>query len=185
MRIKPPRGHKSDFSFKLVVFSALAQLHFAGLDIEDSVMLAVVGKSISNSLSTNDRDGYSLGPYIMSPNPPRRRDTTAPIIRARALNHQAIQCSVLVEWVDFCRQNHPEDCPTHEIHSIDGFRVIDCEMRQVILAPELCEYVALSYVWGAMQTKAVLEHNILPDATHPVIEDAIVVTQRLGFRYLW
>jgi len=184
MRIYPPQRDGRDLRFSLVAFSALTQLRLSGLGIQDAVMLAVVGRSFANSLSEDDRHGYSLGPYIMSSAVPLVEVAT-PAIRGRALDPKIIDCSVIVDWVDFCRLNHSRRCPKMETHTIDGFRVIDCEMRQVVTAPECCEYIALSYVWGDSEAKDLLSRNIIPDLTHPVIEDSITVTMRLGFRYLW
>jgi hypothetical protein len=184
MRIYPSQKGSHDYRFNLVAFSALTQLRLSGLGILDKVMLAVVGRSTSKSLSEDDRLGYSLGPYILSSNIPKKADMT-PYIRGRSLNHERVDFTTLVDWVDFCRLYHPRRCPKHETHSIEGFRVIDCEMRQVIPAPDSCEYCAVSYVWGNTEAKTLLPNNIIPDMAHPVIEDSITVCMRLGFRYLW
>ncbi|KAK8048709.1 hypothetical protein PG994_010439 [Apiospora phragmitis] len=51
--------------------------------------------------------------------------------------------------------------PTMDIR----LRVIDCTTRQVVRAPDACQYVALSFPL--------------------VVQDSIAVTQKLGFRFLW
>ncbi|KAI1110085.1 heterokaryon incompatibility protein-domain-containing protein [Nemania sp. NC0429] len=52
---------------------------------------------------------------------------------------------------------------------------------------ELPEYVALSYVWGhgIDVSKVVLNGSKLPEPLPAVVEDAIVVVLKLGYRYLW
>ncbi|KAE8451755.1 hypothetical protein EG329_003212 [Mollisiaceae sp. DMI_Dod_QoI] len=59
-------------------------------------------------------------------------------------------------------------------------------------AGELGEYIALSYCWGEAQpaqtTKQTLDHKLeeIDESTLPQsIQDAIFVTRKLGYRYLW
>ncbi|PQE32253.1 heterokaryon incompatibility protein [Rutstroemia sp. NJR-2017a WRK4] len=79
----------------------------------------------------------------------------------------------------------------------EGFRVIDVERDKVVLAPENCQYVALSYVWGEMtRTSALMlrkgnvqqlaEDFSIPRSNLPAtIRDAMVVCAKIGKRYLW
>lgn len=69
---------------------------------------------------------------------------------------------------------------------VPGLLVIDCMSRKVVLADFRCNYVALSYVWGAPRCDEAgfdmdLSRRILPQT----VEDAMNVAQILGFRYLW
>jgi hypothetical protein len=61
---------------------------------------------------------------------------------------------------------------------VKKLRVIDVDALNVIAAPEKCEYVALSYVWGAHPVTA-------PRKFPSVVEDSFVVTKNLGYKYLW
>lgn len=77
----------------------------------------------------------------------------------------------------------------------NGLRVIDTKQRCIALAPLTCKYATLSYVWGTtskplqaktdniqtLSTPAYLNSNVLPQT----IEDAIVVCENIGIRYLW
>ncbi|KAF2818650.1 HET-domain-containing protein, partial [Ophiobolus disseminans] len=64
-------------------------------------------------------------------------------------------------------------------------RVIDVTQKRLILRPEGVPYLALSYVWGGGKQPHVLGLGALPIKLPLTIEDAIKVTQRLGFRCLW
>jgi hypothetical protein len=63
------------------------------------------------------------------------------------------------------------------------FKLIDCVTRTIV--PALNHpYVALSYVWG--QSSAAHGYvEVLPADLPHTVEDAITVTKKLGFRYLW
>lgn len=73
--------------------------------------------------------------------------------------------------------------------------LIYCHTRKVILAckkdellPGSYQFVALSYVWGQGAQSKQRERQSstqLPDICPRVIEDALVVTKKLGFSYLW
>lgn len=84
-------------------------------------------------------------------------------------------------WLEDCVSGHA-NC-TNEVDlqsSLRNLKVIDCFTRTIVGAPQACEYVALSYVWGTNQTVSSLDSE-LPQT----IEDAIKVVLALGRRYLW
>jgi hypothetical protein len=69
--------------------------------------------------------------------------------------------------------------------TLRGLRVIDCSTCKVIPAPRECKYVALSYVWGKpTEGKRDGEEEGLKTPP-PIIADAVVATQKLGYQYLW
>jgi len=74
-----------------------------------------------------------------------------------------------------------------------GFRVIDVTNR-CIVQKEQCDFVALSYVWGADTTMITYKDNIGERRCHSslsksrmpqTLEDAIQVCQHLQEQYLW
>lgn len=89
----------------------------------------------------------------------------------------------LSDWISFCSKNHGPTCPKTKggkgAKRISGFRLLDCETRSVMEASVNRAFVALSYVWGAPETAV----DSIP--WPPVVEDAIAVTKRLGYRYFW
>jgi hypothetical protein len=88
-------------------------------------------------------------------------------------------------WIEYCRANHKGYCKYQSSAfscTVPGFRLIDCETRQVALQTREVEYVALSYVWGSGSHAST---RSLPNPASRVIEDAMFATKKLGFRYLW
>jgi hypothetical protein len=55
---------------------------------------------------------------------------------------------------------------------------------EVVVAPQRCWYLALSYVWGNQKPSVVQIGEKLPSLPR-TIQDAITATLKLGFRYLW
>ena len=107
-------------------------------------------------------------------------------------------------WLSLCESRHPT-CRRRAGPSpspYDGFRVIDVNTRTLCEPAVDCSFVALSYVWGEDPfSKACTTGDgapllsdlirqidfdlLLPRMLPQTIEDAIVVTQNLGQRYLW
>ena len=64
--------------------------------------------------------------------------------------------------------------------------LLDCNSRKIDLCDERLEFLALSYVWGPVATFESVSKCGEPLAQLPrVVEDAILVTKALGYRYLW
>ncbi|PVH80359.1 HET-domain-containing protein [Cadophora sp. DSE1049] len=102
--------------------------------------------------------------------------------------------SQMVTWLEDCQKGH--ECSSKAHPSILPTRVLDISGSQPSLhvSPEneIGEYVALSYCWGGPQAvlttttniesnKQELSLNKLPTT----LQNAIQVTQNLGFSYLW
>ncbi|KAL1881259.1 hypothetical protein Daus18300_001111 [Diaporthe australafricana] len=69
---------------------------------------------------------------------------------------------------------------------VPGLLFLDCVSKKVVPANSRCEYVALSYVWGAPGCdeegfEMDLSRRVLPQT----VEDAMNVVRVMGFRYLW
>ena len=65
-------------------------------------------------------------------------------------------------------------------HHVHNLRVIDCHTGDLVLSNENDPYVALSYVWGNDSGTAQRS-----SAYPKTIQDAIFVTRKLGYRWLW
>lgn len=100
----------------------------------------------------------------------------------RKLDSGVIDYKILGRWLEYCKHHHLSACIQTFNSSISGLRVIDCSTEEVVAAPGDCtfHYVALSYVWGGTQTSG-KDQDDFP----ATIRDAITVTTRLGYRYLW
>jgi hypothetical protein len=89
--------------------------------------------------------------------------------------------------IKICQERH--FCKLHgegsePPRSIPNMLLIDCESRQVVTAPQHCWYLALSYVWGSHTARPMTLGETLSSLPR-TIEDAIIVTLKLGYRYLW
>ena len=88
------------------------------------------------------------------------------------------------DWIEDCSASH-NCCTSRQQGTLQGLRVIDCIQRIVVLAPEKCDYVALSYVWGKAGNMPLQEAYDLKAELPATIEDSITTTLVLGYQYLW
>lgn len=104
-----------------------------------------------------------------------------------------VDFELLRGWINFCQENHNKTLCAIKRKTHANLQLIDCERKLVVKAPPGCTYVALSYVWGPQPCdKDIGYHppqsqtvNSLPESIPIVVQDAIIATQRLGWRYLW
>ncbi|KAF2729940.1 HET-domain-containing protein, partial [Polyplosphaeria fusca] len=89
-----------------------------------------------------------------------------------------IDYGVVLEWLKTCQDLHPDCRVQNRACNLPGFKVIDCTTNTVVVAPERCSYVALSYVWGAAPAQ-------MGSGWPLVISDRILVALSLGLHYLW
>ncbi|KAG4434632.1 hypothetical protein IFR05_009896 [Cadophora sp. M221] len=84
-------------------------------------------------------------------------------------------------WINFCRDKHTKICAVDNFSPVQSLKLIDCQTLDIILAEDM-PYLALSYVWGpGSAATSITELETLPNT----IRDAITVTLKLGYRYLW
>lgn len=110
----------------------------------------------------------------------------------------SIDMKILCGWITGCQTKHIKRCPHPSpdslisIRSLPGFKLVDCATRCVVQPPEVCEYVALSYVWGPPPARGI--DDLVPSSPATAnltktllktIEDSIIVTLKMGLRYLW
>ncbi|KAF2648345.1 HET-domain-containing protein [Lophiostoma macrostomum CBS 122681] len=81
-------------------------------------------------------------------------------------------------WLAYCKENHVRLCVRTTFFELREFHVFDCQTHEVVPAPERCDCVALSYIWGKEATSP-------QQRLEKVVQDAVAVTQALGFNYLW
>ena len=105
----------------------------------------------------------------------------------RQLKSEFVDFEVIKEWMKSC-STHPSPCMLESVsydNVIPGLRLIDCIQRKVFnVTVRYIEYVCLSYVWGMASDVHPID-DALPPTLPPTIEDAITVTQKLGFKHLW
>lgn len=109
-------------------------------------------------------------------------------------------CSSLIQsWMDECLNKHGGSCP-HDPKATLPTRLLDVETVDGSPKSSLClvepqnvgEWVTLSHCWGHGPHFATISENLAPRQRSILFEelprtfqDAVTVTRRLGFRYLW
>ena len=87
------------------------------------------------------------------------------------------------DWISLCLSWH-RICDLEVRASGACRKLIDCETRTIVPGEDR-PYVALSYVWGRPSSDISNDPNRLPANLPNTIQDAMTVTKRLGYRYLW
>ncbi|KAF7955677.1 hypothetical protein EAE96_004603 [Botrytis aclada] len=141
---------------------------------------------IGSESSLMERTSFSLYPdkYLCFVNPSGT---------IRVLDPGTIDFAILQSWIESCRGKHQQESSLARPSTVKvpPLQVINVETRQLESAKERVQHVALSYVWGHQQSTAssdrlppVHDHELAHELP-ATIEDAITVTMRLGFKYLW
>lgn len=92
-----------------------------------------------------------------------------------------VEFSKIRRWLEFCEMHHYVGCSEAEEATLSGFSLIDRHTRCIVPAPNDCEYIALSYVWGkGFQEPQTGDIKILDSRASLVIEDAITVVKMLN-----
>lgn len=108
-------------------------------------------------------------------------------VQPRKTLADSIDYAWLKDLIAYCEtdEGHQESCGDRPTGNVGGMKVIDVSTRAIIRRPDepVCgEYVALSYVWGAEPDGDLPENQTRFSA---VVEDALTVTEALGYKYLW
>ncbi|KAK8063170.1 hypothetical protein PG996_007822 [Apiospora saccharicola] len=101
--------------------------------------------------------------------------TCGDVLWPRTILPDKIDMQYISSIISTCSANH-DDCRIYGTQ-VEGLSVIDCMTSNIILAPPDCQYLALSYVWGATGEKK--------DTFPKVVQDSITVAKELGYKYLW
>jgi hypothetical protein len=105
----------------------------------------------------------------------------------------------LVLWINECRKDQGERCSRNVLTGLNegpkNLELLDLQSFEVVLAPALCSYAALSYVWGAVRPpnpdvvivdgRSVRNYNLVQNQLPRTIRDAITLLRELKFQYLW
>lgn len=162
-----------------------------GFSLNDSIMFAVIADTVSDIPPYKEIGSpMSVQDFAWSYNcfmPMLAEDLVRTAISIRLITG-SVDYGLIKHWMNFCFTHHTESCTPVRAQELD-LRLIHCTSRQIIHASALSHgtpYVTLSYVWGEHDTAAVPEKlDNLPLKLPQLIEDAIVVTTRLGYDYLW
>lgn len=101
-----------------------------------------------------------------------------PKIMSTTFAHETI-----LECIQECKLNHPR-CTKQRPEPIP-LSLIDCYTQRIRAADSSYSYCALSYVWGGVPAGRLGPDGQLPSDLAQTIVDAIEVTKKLGYQYLW
>ena len=110
-------------------------------------------------------------------------------------NRSPFKSSVIKPLVDydylqsidrFCHDRHGDGCQRKVPLGLHAFRVIDCGKSKLVTIDHAnAPYLTLSYLWGSDGLQGDGEREDLPPDIPATIRDAIALTLRLGYQYLW
>lgn len=103
-------------------------------------------------------------------------------LKSRRIAQTSVDYNNLKHLIKICEGEHKESCAAGTGPNVLGLEVINTKTQEVIKAPDDCEYLALSYVWGKGEVGSFF-HDI--QNAPPVVKDAISVTNTMGYSYLW
>ena len=150
------RNDRSNFEYQLRSYSSRRVPHMGWKSI-DTVLLEIQSSFI---ISQSERSG------------PVR------------LLEDSINFNIPLSWLNLCRDKHKRTCSVRNPSRVPLLKLIDCVTRRIVPAQDN-QYLALSYVWGASPDAKNEDFCVLPENLPATIKDAIAVTSKLGFRYLW
>ncbi|CAN9413657.1 unnamed protein product [Alternaria alternata] len=100
-----------------------------------------------------------------------------------------VDLAMMKGWLNFCNNNHRALCnQKFDLQVPAEFHVIDCTTRKIILWKHITghkQYVTLSYVWGRPDQDVIFQKGVIPECVPRTIEDTLLLTTKLGYRYLW
>src|SRR5436190_9880944 len=111
------------------------------------------------------------------------------------LSDQDETFTMLNRWLSYCRENHPK-CSKGALQPLPT-RVMDVkddgsEPSLLLTNGQLGQYIALSHCWGSSPLLSTTTANLMKhlvcipmDELPRNFQDAVTVTRKLGFRYLW
>lgn len=105
-------------------------------------------------------------------------------LQSRKIAPSLIDYQGLKSLVETCQEEHKRCCKAGSRPNVLDLKVIDLGTHplRVIRAPDQCEYLALSYVWGE-QPGDMPAHDL--EKAPAVIKDAVSVVKSMGYKYLW
>ncbi|OIW30198.1 HET-domain-containing protein [Coniochaeta ligniaria NRRL 30616] len=112
-------------------------------------------------------------------------------VAGRVIDPHRVDYTLLRGWLFDCSLNHGTACSGElqedPLRGLRGLKVIDCVTRKIVLAPDFCRYVALSYCWGhsPRNVPRLQQGDQLGEGVPQVVEDAIIVAMELELPYLW
>jgi Heterokaryon incompatibility protein (HET) len=113
--------------------------------------------------------------------------TSTAQFRGRLLDVKLANFALITDWLELCLTRHSKLYSLTTPRPTRNLKLTDCERRLITSARDGCAYLALIYVWGTgvHVTEHIQDGCLLPEEIPWVIEDALMATLHLNFRYLW
>lgn len=170
------------------VHNITSSAHHSVKVANDSLCLAVVPRTFDrNSFDVQEHRTFTshcqrTGHAVIAFNTSKGK-MFAPQIIPSSFNASLVQ-----EWLSYCNCNHGSICRSLVNWPLD-LQLIDCYSLFIVDIIQHKPYVALSYMWGrsdgVVETQRPNKRKLCPSNVPLVILDAITVTKKLGFKYLW
>ncbi|CAO2653433.1 Nn.00g028440.m01.CDS01 [Neocucurbitaria sp. VM-36] len=100
---------------------------------------------------------------------------------------QFLDVSFVQDCITLCQKNHGTAC--NEVSQyVQRMKLLDCYTTEIIQITSPVSYVTLSYVWAKEREGAVekrIDGSLEFKSLSQTIQDSIITTCRLGYRYLW
>ncbi|KAK3377149.1 heterokaryon incompatibility protein-domain-containing protein [Lasiosphaeria ovina] len=152
---------------------------------------------------------YSLRQYLLAFDPERPTSVEAHfegqattrdemLILCGRMSSSMVSTKLLSSWISKCLSSHGECAiQSQKQKTAKVFRLIDVANKAIQRFEDInitsLRYLALSYVWGSAQKLSIKRQNSaelgvpgsLSGKVSRTIEDAMLLTQRLGVQYLW
>jgi hypothetical protein len=111
-------------------------------------------------------------------------------------NWNEASISLCKTWINRCRSLHHRSCSRPDgLQNPTRLIVVNNEKARLVLTadlPELVYYTTLSHCWGTLKILRLLKNNLIRlqeeipwDELCKTFQDACIVTQELGFEYIW
>jgi hypothetical protein len=175
--------HLRAFSANLII-AKLDNLTMQSL--RDGILLAVL-RVDAGAVSVNFKGAYAefkrsvqeTGYLSLWPT-----NQPVPHFGARIIDPERYDFDFILNCLQYCQINHQNSCHVDSKNksTLKAWKVIDCVTNKIVPAPPDLDYIALSYVWGMGTNNDTFQE--ISNAPR-VIRDAMDVTLKLSFRYLW
>jgi hypothetical protein len=141
-----------------------------------------------NASVFRSRESGEMLPLITPSQTDRGRHLGARTAFARVTGHKSPDFDTVKKWMSWCRNRHEDSfhtsCASWGHAEAGKGRLVDCLERR-LCADQGQLYVCLSYVWGEDTTEDPTVKLGFPNGIPQTVEDAMLVTLRIGLRYLW
>ncbi|PMD38749.1 HET-domain-containing protein [Hyaloscypha variabilis F] len=114
------------------------------------------------------------------------------LLRVRLISPEDFDVEFAQDCIEYCEEHHTISCTPTRTPSLNSpfFRLIDCTTGNIVIPTSACNYATLSYVWAEAHQqphtpRRTQRNKSLPCQFPRLISDCMLVTAKLGLKYLW